>query len=371
MAEPESFDDIFSEGVEAKEEPQPQPKPQPAATPKVEAAKPKETDDEMDDFFKDAPEEEAEPVPVASKPKATKKKEAPAPVPEVKTADDLDIDEMLADAPKAKIQSTRSSKRVLDAAENDDFDYSDEPNSSKTVTTIYGLKGEGKTTLYMSFPGTHLTLCFDRKAAAIKELMYNNDERIAVKDGRRYYVKESPALMLTSANITWKYLNGLLDTIEAAGEDNYPDWIDIDASDVFLKIAEMVMRFNNNLQPFQGFANLNIWKERRMYLDQLHNRCLELCKKGVNYTAYVDYEEIVEDGTTVSKTDVPSWVDAMMLETDVTIRAYAKFNKAGGISYWAKVCNSKRAYMKSGITVKVDGINGYDKIVEATEVAKQ
>jgi len=362
MSDP--FDDIFSDEEDEKEQQTVKEQQVPVQTVSKQTEAEKTTNEEdLDDFFSNTSEEEQ---------KTTKLKEA---APEKEKENDLeeDLDEMLKTATKTKIPKSKKSKSILELTP-DDFDYSDTVDSEKTVHTVYGHKGEGKTVFYMSYPGTQLILCFDRKAAPIKKYMYKSDPRLSVKDARRYYSKESAAMMLATATITWNYVNGLLDKaeeeIEARGESARPDWVVIDGSDIFLKIAEMVMRANHNLQPFQGISNRNIWKERRMYLDQLHNRCLDLCKKGVIYTMYVEYEELIEEGTTITKEDLPAWIDAVMAETDVTVRVFSKFNKAGNISYYARVMNSKREYLKSGVYAKIDGTEGYNKLLEASEAQK-
>jgi len=310
-------------------------------------------DDDDDDFFSDDD---------------TETDEASDPVEEV--SEDLDeLDELLDSAPKSKIKSTTVSKgaqAVLDMGV-DDFDYSYEEDSSKTVYSVYGFKGEGKTSFYMSFPGDQVVLCFDRQAAPIKALMFNNDERIKIVDAVKYYVKESEQLMVVTSNITWQFINGFLDKLESQDPETYPDYIVIDGSDRFLKVAEMLMRYNKNLRAFQGFANRNIWKARRMYQDQLFARCYRIAKKGIIFTMYVDYEEIIEEGTTVLKEERPAWIGIVEEETNVTIRVFSNYNKSGDIQYYARVANSKRSHIKTGITVNVTGTDGYNKLVEASK----
>jgi len=236
---------------------------------------------------------------------------------------------------------------------NGEFDYSPAKDSTQTVIMIYGEKGETKTSTAFSFPGTISCLSFDRKSQPIKVNMKEDGNRITVFDAVRYYSTETPDIMLSSSEISWKYINGLLNN---AVQDS--DWIVVDAGEVFHKIAEMVMRSRNNLAPFQGVSNRNVWKERRMYIDQLLRMCQNKAKKGVIWTAYVDKNEIVKDGDFVIKEDVPRWIDAVLYETDIVIRVRKTMDK-NGQRFTAHVDSSKDPLFKTGKTVDITDKNAY------------
>jgi len=173
--------------------------------------------------------------------------------------------------------------------ENEEFDLSPARPNPKHIITIYGLKGAGKTSLGFTFPVTHGCLSFDNKSLPIAEQMGKGNQ-IVVFNGVRYLDMSSPDAYLESSNRSWRYLNKLLDTIHNGkdekgvydeAKDTRPDWMVVDGGETFQKIAEMVMRYHNNLQPFQGITNKNIWKERRMYIDQLLRKCRQI-QKGCN-----------------------------------------------------------------------------------------
>jgi len=232
--------------------------------------------------------------------------------------------------------------------------------SPKTVFMIYGLKGHGKTSLAFSFPGSIVCLSFDRKSAAIKAELGRKD--IRVFDAVEYMDYSSPIEWLKTAEITFEYINKIFDYIETSP----PDWIVIDGSELFEQICEMVMRYRNNLMPFQGVANRNLWKERRMYIRQIHHRALSIAKKGLIWTTYTDKDEIVVDGELVAKKDVPRWIDAIMTETDVVIRVRSTPSDTG-MSFWMEVESSKRWFIPTGLKLDVtlprknDGRLDYEK----------
>jgi len=221
--------------------------------------------------------------------------------------------------------------------EKEDFDYSQDKGTMKEVYCIYGLKGEGKTYLAFTFPGKIACLSFDRKSTQVKKRNFNNDDRIVIYDCIRYLDMSSPESFLKSSEKTLRYVNSLLDKIVRPWE---PDWVVIDGTEIFQRICEMTMRYRNNLMPFQGIANRNLWKERRLYISQLHNQCISIAKKGVIYTTYTDQEKIVKDGELVTLKDVPRWIDAIMYETDTVIRVEARRDKSGH-RFFATVESSK------------------------------
>jgi len=206
------------------------------------------------------------------------------------------------------------------------YDLNPDRGGRKLVVTDYGLKGEGKTGFAFSFPGRIACLSFDRKSKQVWEEMYNKAPRIVVYDAIRYLDKSSGSLWLKTADKTFKYVMLLLDEVIIPTK---PDWIVIDGAEIFTQLCEMVMRYRNGVQPFQGIKNLNLWKERRMFIDQLHNKCISIAQEGVIYTTYTSKDEVVEDGQFVTRKDVPKWVDAIMYYTDVVIRVKSEQGKEG------------------------------------------
>jgi hypothetical protein len=220
------------------------------------------------------------------------------------------------------------------AFSSEEFDLSEDKGMGKIVIVIYGLKGNGKTYAAMTLPGSVDVISFDRKALMVKNIL--NKPGIRVFDGIRYMNWEDTEKVTESAERTYAYLNKLLDEIAK----NPPDWIVIDGSEIFQTICEYVMRYRNNILPFQGIANLNLWKERRLYIRQIHQRCIQIAKRGLVYTTYVDKDEIVEDGEIRTKKDVPRWIDAILYETDIVIKVEGR-QQPSGRQFIAEVESSK------------------------------
>jgi len=260
--------------------------------------------------------------------------------------------------------SIRALRPALPAQTEEEFVIEEvaEP-APKEVILIYGHKGHGKTYLAMSFPGTKVVLSFDRKSAMVKYKDYKGDKRIHVYDVVRYMDYSTSQKFLESADKTFRYLNVLLDHIS----QNPPDWIVIDGSEIFQQICEMTMRYRNNLMPFQGIANLNLWKERRLYIRQIHNKCLSIARRGIIYTTYVDKDEIVVDGEIIARKDVPKWIDAIMYETDTVIRVIAVSTDAegGGKKFIATVESSKGS-LPTGLRADITDA-GYSALIKALE----
>jgi hypothetical protein len=231
---------------------------------------------------------------------------------------------------------------------NGDFDFSPEKPEAKHGVAIYGRKGEGKTSLSMSFPGIHVCFSFDKKSVLISENP-ENISRVTVYDGFRYMDKSSPQAWLDSSEKTWKYLNALFKEITVK-----PDWVIVDGGEYFETTAEMVMRGRNGLMPFQGVANRSVWKERRMYLDQFYTMCMHLSKKGVIWTSYIDKDEIVQDGTLKTKVDVPKWVDVVLTFTDTLIKVDRETDKSGQ-KFFATIESSKWKVLPHGARTEITG----------------
>ena len=202
----------------------------------------------------------------------------------------------------------------------------------------------GKTTVALSFPGEILVLSFDRKSAIIKHNMYNNDPRIHVFDVVKLMDYSSPEKMVESADKTFEYINALLDTYTKKYPQ--PDWVVIDGAQIFQQICEWTMRYRHNLGPFDGIANLNLWKERRMYIRQIHNKALNLAKRGIIYTTYVEKDEVIIKGEVVTRKDTPAWIDVLIYETDYVL--YTSYDESKK-TYHVRVVSSKNdKRVKSG-----------------------
>ncbi len=215
--------------------------------------------------------------------------------------------------------------------------------TAKCNFMIYGLKGSGKTYLALSPPGKIACLSFDKKSLPIKQYSFDNDSRIKVYDAIALMNYGSPEGWTESADRTFKRLNLLISKI-AEWE---PDWVVVDGSEILQRICEMTMRYRNNLMAFQGVANRNLWKERRMYIRQIHDRCFDAAKKGVVYTTYTAKDEIVREGEFIVKDDLPKWIDCIMWQTDTVIRTRSIQEKSGR-KFYATIESSKYPPFKTG-----------------------
>lgn len=215
--------------------------------------------------------------------------------------------------------------------------------TAKNNFMVYGQKGAGKTFLSFSFPGKIVCLSFDKKSLPIKQHSFNNDSRIRVFDAAALMNYSSPEGWTESADKTFKHLNLLIDKIASWK----PDWIVIDGSEILQQICEMTMRYRNNLMCFQGISNRNLWKERRLYIRQIHNKCFNAAEKGVIYTTYTSKDEIIREGEFVTKDDVPRWIDAILYETDAVIKIRS-IQEKGGRRFYATIESSKFPPFKTG-----------------------
>ena len=246
------------------------------------------------------------------------------------------------------------------------FDVSSDKGGHGKVFMIYGEKGESKTTLGLSFPGKIYAISFDRKTVEVWLSMFKGDKRIDVKDALRYMDWTSPEARLKSADISLRYIDALLD--EAKKFE--PDWILVDATGGYTKMAEMTMRYRNNIGMTEG-VSWTYWTERRLYIKQLHLKALGIAKKGLIYTAFVGVREKIENNKIVDTMEQPKWVDVVKDETDVAIRVRAKLYD-DGMRYTATVDSSKWRPIRTGIKVDITIPEGevpdcLDRIVEASQ----
>ena len=216
------------------------------------------------------------------------------------------------------------------------FDFSPDTSRGKLVITSHGGKGDGKTYgIYCittgrlgGFPaGKTNVISFDNKSKITKEQWFNNDD-ITVWNGKEHY-REDPTLCTKSGMISYKYIQKLIQSWKT----NPPDWIVFDGFTIMAVILEMAMRFQHGLMPSQGIANLNVWKDRARFIQDLHNLAVKTAKYGIAYTTYSEKDEIVEAGTVISKADVPKYIDVVMQETDVVLKASKAKGKDGDLFY--------------------------------------
>lgn len=273
----------------------------------------------------------------ATAPKQQTTLEETVTIPKVEAGETVEVEvPKESEAAKEFFEDSKSPENVVDKTKSE-FDMSEAKSQSGETYTIYGHKGHGKTFLAYSFPGEISVLSFDRKGVPVKDLAYGGADRLKVFDAVRYHDMSSPEAWLESSDRTFRYINSLLDHIK---EEVKPDWIVLDGLEIYNQIAEMTMRYRNNLLPYQGVANMNLWKERRLYIRQLHYKALEIAKRGIIYTTYSEKDKVIVDGDVQTLSDVPRWVDVVLQETDVVLKIERKDDK-NGVKHWCKVESSK------------------------------
>lgn len=333
-----SMDDVFAEFEDEEKEEE------------------EETPPEKPELKPEVVEEEVEEPKEVEKPKAkakAKAKKKPPTETEKQSIDNL-FDE---DAPPAKPKRAKK-----------EYDLSPEKVTLQRSFMIYALKGHGKTGLAFSFPGKIACVSLDRNSTRIKETLYNSDERITVYDGIRYLKKTSSEDWMESAVESFNYICNLLD---GPIKESKPDWIVIDGTEILIRdVCEMTMRCRCNLQAFEGFANLNLWKERNMYADQIHMLALKYAKRGVIYTAYIDTTTLkITGGHIVEEEREPKW--AANIKTQVGTVIFLKSEQTEDTrEFWATVESSKNPKIRTGAHVNITG-GGIKNIIKASKKKKQ
>ena len=235
---------------------------------------------------------------------------------------------------------------------NDDYYF-------KPTFTNWGDKGVGKTSFaFSAFAGTIVALSYDGKSRIIKkkfvDLDPKNKDRIIVED------LTIPDYNDDSISIAPEFI---LDTGELVVEQtryilaNYkPDWFLFDGEDLLVQHCEMYMRKRQGIMPFEGFKNLNLWKERNAYIRQLHRLAQRNARVGVIYNTTYQIEEVDRAGET-KKIEKPKWADLVMYETDFAFHIFtAHDSKTGRERFYARVT-----------TTKYDSILPYGKLFDVTD----
>ena len=239
----------------------------------------------------------------------------------------------------------------------EEFDLSPAHGEKGFNKMIYGPKGGGKTVLAFSDEGTIACLSFDQQSQIIWEEFYKKDKRITVFDAVRYFSEIDPQMKLDSSERTFRYVNALLDGPIA---EMKPDIIVIDGTEILQQICEMTMRCRNNLGMSEGFKNLNLWKERNMYMNQVHRKATQIAKTGVTYTAYLTIKEVTTAGGEVRREE-PKWAGDIEYKTQAVIKVEGETVKDGRVFY-ATVENSKLNKIPTSGRKIVGTVNGNGEV---------
>jgi hypothetical protein len=242
-----------------------------------------------------------------------------------------------------------------------EYDTSPDTGSGKLTLTIAGEKGEGKSTAALMLPGTHAAISLDQKTKLTNEWLESLGHKgNVVYDGVRYYTEDAShaETLVEAAHRSYHYQHAILDAIKTDGLwPTMPDWIIFDDAETLHQMCEGEMRYNHKLGPVESFANLNFWKERRMFLRSLHNKAKNIANRGIVYTTYMDFvKDVVEDEKLIAGKKVPRWIDAVLKESDIALHAYVKDDTSGKRKYMVKVLSTKKhTFIKEGQIVDVTG----------------
>jgi hypothetical protein len=230
-----------------------------------------------------------------------------------------------------------------------DFEKTKPATGGKNYSIIaFGRKGTGKTVLALSLPGKIFAFSFDQQTAIIHEEVYGNDPRIEVWDAIEFFNSKNPEIKLESAVKTIEYVDWLF---ENPCRKFQPDWILIDGTERLSHVCEMAMRAEENLLPYEGPKNPNVWKSRNDKVNNIVQRATQLAKYGAVYTAYGNIDTV----TTASgeeKIEGPKWFGDVEQKTRIVIKTSSERTQ-NGRAFIAEVESSKVSFIPTGKRVIV------------------
>jgi intein/homing endonuclease len=127
----------------------------------------------------------------------------------------------------------------------------------------------------------------------------------------RWYKVYDDFIVARVSKVSTEYYSGFVMNLET--EDNTY------AVPFIVHNCEWTMRKRHGIGPFEGIANLNVWKERRMYIRDVHYKALNLAKRGIIYTTHAETDEVIISSEIVHKKKVPAWIDVLIYETDYVL----------------------------------------------------
>lgn len=250
------------------------------------------------------------------------------------------------------------------STEIEDFSYEPVTDASgKEGIVFFGHKGSGKTSAAYLLEGEKVVLSFDGKSLRAKETMRPDDKSVTVLDMRKY-ITHWKSKMTEGGKKTIDYTVWLLSETAKRGGC---DWVIIDGLDILIEQAEMAMRYDHKIGPFDAFASLNWWKDRKLNIRMVHESAFACARKGVCWSTYTDKDEIVNNATLIKKTDVPKWMDIVMYDTDTVIKTQID-TLEGKQRFRLYVVTSKIKRFKTGDVLDVTNVLTLDKAKHVGEV---
>jgi len=269
----------------------------------------------------------------------------------------------------------------------DTFKMEELDTQQTRIITVVGKKHSGKTSITYGFTGSKYYLSYDRNSAKpldtlLPRFSKNKDIKEARKDfhffnGAKYYNNLSTATLRRMSDIneilrkwqeasvnTYYYTIFLLD--ELAKKETV-DYLVIDGSEIVWKCCEQIMRVRHNLVASQGFKEGNWWKERNILWDVIHQKAMNIAKKGVIYTTYLktfenDDDDTVKETRYKSKKE-PNWYGSMMLETEIKLETFTEYEKDGEKHYFVNI-ESKIDSMPEAATLDITNRTIIDALKE-------
>jgi hypothetical protein len=346
-----------------KAEPKPKSKPKSEPKTKPKAAK-KEAEASVEEATEEVRREDADTEEEPEKPKVPKppKKAAPPP-PKPNIAEEVPA-KTSAPAPSSGPTpiAAYTYEELAEQVQVSDYGdtYDEDSYGGKESITVVGEKGSGKSTMALSFEGKKLVISYDRMAIRNKYKM-RDPENIKVIDPMTLYDASSPARKRDSMCKILEYLigveeypegprnGGLLEEMRA--NDERPDWVIHDGTDILMEICEMSMRKFYDLLPSQG-VEWNMWKIRKSAIQDVYHKSLNLAKRGIIFTTYFTEKQMDEDITGQKKTkEMPKWMDIILHQTLHTIVVFVQ-----GENFYLRVQQSKS--VKKDVTGQVFDVTG-------------
>ncbi len=199
----------------------------------------------------------------------------------------------------------------------------------KPIFFFYGGKGVGKTTAALSTPGTIDCISYDGMSMDIKLQFVkenpDNEERIRVFDIGVIELLKAEDNLPQSGDATGVANDPILkhgvmgyNYTEMIIRESNADWIIFDGVDYLVNYAEMKMRMEEQLGPYEGFKNLNLWKKRNQFLRSILTLATQKAKCGIILVGWEEISQYDEEGKTKS-VKAPRWADIFKTASSIVV----------------------------------------------------